>query len=244
MHESLSNGITLRWSAAHFRPSTDSMVLADFARPAASAAVCDLGCGCGTLSLLLLAAHPRIRVTGIELQPEAAALARENAAQPALQNRFTVLEGDLRDPARLPAGAFDCAVSNPPYYPVASGYAAQNAALRAARTEESCSLPELCRAAGRILRWHGRFFLVHKPERLTDVLCALRAASLEPKRLQFVRHSTQTPASLLLLEAVRGASPGLRLLEDCVLFAPDGVPTPAYTRIYHQEDRSCPPCSV
>ena len=236
MQESLPNGITLCWSAAHFRPGTDSMVLADFARPAAQDTVCDLGCGCGTLSLLLLAAHPHIRVTGVELQSDAAALARENAAQDKLHGRFSVLEGDLRDPAVLPAGAFDCAVSNPPYYPVASGYAAQDTALRAARTEEFCTLSELCQAAARLLRWHGRFFLVHKPERLTDVLCALRAVSLEPKRLQFVRHSVKTPASLVLIAAVRGSKPGLTLLPDCTLFTPDGAPTPDHDRIYHQED--------
>lgn len=226
----------LTWSGAQFRPSTDSMVLADFAAPAKNAHVCDLGCGCGTLSLLLLATHPALRVTGVERQPDAAAVARENAAQDALGGRFTVVEGDLRDPALLRAGSFDCAVSNPPYYPLASGYAAQSPALRAARTEEHCSLLELCRAASRLLRTGGRFFLVHKPERLADLICCLRESALEPKRLQLVRHRADAPANLVLLEAVRGGSPGLRLAPDLILYAPDGTLTPDGRRIYHQED--------
>ena len=236
MTEQLPNGVTLTWSGAQFRPSTDSMALADFAAPAKNARVCDLGCGCGTLSLLLLAARPDFCVTGVELQPEAAAVARENAVQDALAGRFTVIEGDLRDPALLRAGSFDCAVSNPPYYPLASGYAAQDPALRAARTEEHCSLSELCRAAARLLRTGGRFFLVHKPERLADLICCLRETALEPKRLRFVRHRADSAANLVLLEAVRGGSPGLRLAPDCILYAPDGALTPDARRIYHQED--------
>ena len=236
MTEQLPNGVTLTWSGAQFRPSTDSMALADFAAPAKNARVCDLGCGCGALSLLLLAARPDFCVTGVELQPEAAAVARENAVQDALAGRFTVIEGDLRDPALLRAGSFDCAVSNPPYYPLASGYAAQDPALRAARTEEHCSLSELCRAAARLLRTGGRFFLVHKPERLADLICCLRETALEPKRLRFVRHRADSAANLVLLEAVRGGSPGLRLAPDCILYAPDGALTPDARRIYHQED--------
>ena len=236
MTEQLPNGVTLTWSGAQFRPSTDSMVLADFAAPTKNAHVCDLGCGCGTLALLLLAARPDLRVTGIEIQPDAAAVARENAAQDALGGRFSVVEGDLRDAALLRAGSFDCAVSNPPYYPLASGYAAQDPALRAARTEEHCSLLELCRAASRLLRTGGRFFLVHKPERLADLICCLRESALEPKQLQLVRHRADAPANLVLLEAVRGGSPGLRLAPDCILYAPDGALTPGGRRIYHQED--------
>lgn len=236
MTEQLPNGVALTWSGAQFRPSTDSMVLADFAVPGKNACVCDLGCGCGTLALLLLAVRADLRVTGVEILPDAAALARENAAQAALGGRFTVVEGDLRDSALLRAGSFDCAVSNPPYYPPASGYAAQNPALRAARTEEHCSLSELCRTAARLLRTGGRFFLVHKPERLADLLCCLRESALEPKRLQLVRHRADAPASLVLLEAVRGGSPGLRLAPDCILYAPDGALTPDGRRIYHQED--------
>ncbi len=236
MTEQLPNGVTLTWSGAQFRPGTDSMVLADFAAPGKNARVCDLGCGCGTLSLLLLAAHPNIRLTGVEIQPDAAAMARENAAQSALSGRFTVVEGDLREPSLLRAGAFDCAVSNPPYYPLASGYPAQSAALRAARTEEHCSLSELCRAAARLVRTGGQFFLVHKPERLTDLFCCLREASLEPKRLRLVRHRADAAANLVLLEAVRGGRPGLRLAPDLILYTPGGALTPDGRRIYHQED--------
>lgn len=236
MLEHLPGGVQLRWSEAHFRPSTDSLVLADFVHPAQTDRVCDLGCGCGTLSLLLLATHPQLHVTGVEIQPDAAALARENAAQPVLAGRFTVCTGDLRDTALLPAGSFDCVVSNPPYYPVNSGFAARSDALRIARTEAQCTLPALCASAARLLRWGGRFFLVHKPERLTDLLVCLRAQALEPKRLRFVRHSPDRAANLVLIEAVRGAKPALTLQPDLILFTADGLPTPERRRIYHQED--------
>ena len=110
---------------------------------------------------------------------------------------------DLRT-APLPAGGFDLVVSNPPYFPVGSGKSAGPA-----RSEESCTLEELCAAAGRLTKNGGRFALCHRPERLTDVLCALRAHNLEPKRLRLVSHRPGYPPSLLLVEAVRQGKPGI-----------------------------------
>lgn len=122
MIEQLWGGLCMRWSEAQFRLSTDSMLLADFCRLAPQSAVCDLGCGCGSLSLLLCGKYPLLRVTGVELQPQAAALAEENAAQDGLDGRFSVIRGDLREHRTLLAhGSFDAVVSNPPYYPVGSG---------------------------------------------------------------------------------------------------------------------------
>lgn len=230
---------TLRFCVCHaqFRLSTDSMVLADFCRPGAHDHVLDLGCGCGALSLLLLGAHPQLRVTGIELQPDAAQQAQENAAQNALHGRFTVVCGDLRQPdARIAPGGFDCVVSNPPYFPPQSGYDCEAETLRLARSEASCSLPELCTAAARALRWGGRFFLVHKPERLVDLCVCLRQARLEPKRIRFVRHCARSAVNLVLIESRLGGKPQLAYEPDLILFDADGRESAEYRRIYHQQE--------
>ena len=237
MIEQLWGGLCMRWSEAQFRLSTDSMLLADFCRLAPQSAVCDLGCGCGSLSLLLCGKYPLLRVTGVELQPQAAALAEENAAQDGLDGRFSVIRGDLREHRTLLAhGSVDAVVSNPPYYPVGSGKCAASPALAAARTELTCSLGELCTCAAWLLRSGGRFFLVHKPERLADLMVSLRENRLEPKRLRLVRHRAGGPVSLVLLEARLDGRPGLVFEPDLALFDENGAESEDHKRIYHHQE--------
>ena len=234
MHEeTLWNGVRLLQPADQFRLGTDSVVLASFARPPRGSAVADLGCGGGAVALMLLAGDPTLHVTGIELQPEAAALARENGQINGLN--FTVVEGDLRQiEALLPAGSMDYAVSNPPYFPVGSGQTAGTVPLAAARSEETCSLAQLVHAAAWLLRFGGRFCLVHRPERLADLIWELRKQKLEPKRIRFVRHRPQSPVNLVLLEARKGGKPGLQYEPDLILFGEDGQETEECRRIYHR----------
>ena len=226
MDELLLGHIRMTIPARHFGVSTDSMALADFCRIARGSRVLDLGCGCGLVSLLLLGSDPSLTVCGVELLPDAAQQARENAAQ-----------NDLREAHdAIAPGSFDCAVSNPPYYPPRSGFVCQDAGLAAARSELHCSPDELCRAAARSLRWGGRFFLVPKPEWLADLICALRGAQLEPKRMQLVQHRASALPSLALLEARRGGKPGLACEPNLILYDEAGQPTAAYRRIYHLQE--------
>ncbi len=235
MEELICRKYRMQSAASQFALSTDSMVLADFAALKPGQRVCDLGCGCGALGLLLLAREESLDITGIELQPQAAQLARENAARNGL-SQFHVLCGDLREyRALLPANGFDVVISNPPYYPAGQGARCKSEALAIARSELFCPLPELLACAAWCLRFGGRFFLVHKPERLTDLLAGLRACRLEPKRLQFVRHHPAADVSLVLIEARAGAKAGLSLLPDLTLFDASGQPGADYIRIYHEE---------
>ena len=224
--ELLWNGVTLETPAGEFPLGADSVLLADFARVKKGAAVCDLGCGCGALALMLLANDPTCAVTGIELKKRAADTARKNAENNGLP--FRVIEGDLREVRKLlPAGRFDCAVSNPPYHPEGHD---------PARAELCCTPEELCAAASWLLKTGGRFSVVYRAERLADLICAMREAGLEPKRLQFIRHRPGQKRSLFLLEAVRCGKPGLALAEDLILYRADGRETAACRRAYHREE--------
>ena len=237
MEELLFGGIRMRYHESQFRVSTVSVLAADFARVRGNGAVCDLGCGCGAISLMLLGRYPALRVTGIEIQPDAVACARQNALDNGLDCRFHVIGGDLREHrALLSPGSFDAVVSNPPYYAVNSGYHAHAPALAAARTELHCTLDDICACAAWLLKTSGSFTLVHKPERLADLICSLRAHALEPKRIRFVRHTGAAPVSLVLLESRKGGKPGLCYEPDLALFTPDGVETAEYQRIYHRQE--------
>ena len=232
MREYFSGGIMMAVTDGCFRLSTDSMVLADFCRLPRGAAVCDLGSGCGALGLLLLRDHPDMRVTGLEILPDAAAQARKNIDANHLSERFSVITGDLREHrALLPA---DAVVSNPPYFPAASGAISPDGARAIARSEVCCTLDDLCACAAYALRFGGEFFLVHKPERLTDLLVTLRENRLEPKRLRAVAHTADAAPSLVLVEARRGGKPGLNILPPLALCAPDGTDSDEICRIYHR----------
>lgn len=135
--------------------------------------VCDLGTGSGALLLLLARRAPGLILSAIERDPLAAQTARDNLAQNNLTGE--VITGDLRN-RLLPAEQFDLVVSNPPYFQVNSGGSGGPA-----RSEEFCTLDQLCAAAGYLVKNGGRFALCHRPERLADIICSLRAHGLEPQ---------------------------------------------------------------
>ncbi len=198
------------YDTALFPPGTDSFALGYFARPAKGCAVCDLGGGTGLLGILLLARDKSLTLESVELNEAAAALARRTFTENGLVDRVCVRIGDLRDPAVLPpAESIDYVISNPPYFPAGSGARAKNAERQTARGEESCTLADICAAASRVLRWGGRFALVHRAERLADVLCAMREHGIEPKRLRFLVKSAESAPTLFLAEGRRGGKSGL-----------------------------------
>ena len=145
MEHDLWNGLRLRIPEGEVPLGADSLLLADFLTLPPRARVADLGAGCGTLGVLLCARDQSCTVTGVELRPEACRAAQENVRINGLEERLTVLEGDVRRiRALLPAGDFSCVIANPPYFPVGSGKAGRNSAV--ARTEQCLTLAELCAA--------------------------------------------------------------------------------------------------
>jgi len=197
---------TLSWPEGVFPLGGDALALGGFASVKPGQRVCDLGTGSGALLLLLARRAEGLSLTGVELDPLSARTARENLEHNRLAGE--IVTGDLRT-VPLPAGGFDLVVANPPYFPVGSGKSGGPA-----RSEAFCSLDELCAAAGRLVKNGGRFALCHRPERLVDVLCALRGHGLEPKRLRLVSHGPGHPPSLVLAEAVKQGRPGLTIEES------------------------------
>jgi len=219
-----------------FPPTTDTFLLGAFPDLRPRLKVCDLGAGTGLLGLLLLAREPSLVLHNVELQQAALVLAEKTAAE----SGFTVTQhrADLRAlEGVLPAGSFDLVVSNPPYFETERGLTSPSDALAAARSDGNCTLNELCSAAARLLRWGGRFALVFRSERLTDLLVALREHGLEPKRLRLVCHRGDSVPSLVLAEARRGGKPGLRMEPCLILHHADGSETAELEHIYFRHRR-------
>ena len=201
-HEDLGHYV-LSWPEGVFPLGGDALALSRFVTLRPRWRVCDLGTGSGALLLLLAEREGTLTLTGVEQEERSARTARENLQNNGLEG--TILHADLRE-APLPAGQFDLVVSNPPYFPLHCGTSAGPA-----RSEEFCTLDDLCTAAARLVKNGGKFALCHRPERLVDLLCTLRVHNLEPKRLKFIAHSPNHAPSLVLVEAVRQGKPGLTI---------------------------------
>ena len=174
--EYLPNGFTLDTPCGTFPLSTDSMLLSHFVRLPKNARVLDLGAGCGTLGVLLCAGDGNCRVTGIELNETAHAAARENICRNALSARMESICADLRTVA-LKDGSFNVCLSNPPYF--AGGPASKENPL--ARREDSCTPANLFSVAARALKFGGDFYIVHKPERLAELIACGAKEKVENK---------------------------------------------------------------
>ena len=212
--EDLGGGISIRVSSSHSF-GEDALLLAAFASPKAGEQVCDLGTGCGILPFLWCRGPAPAHVTGVDCAQEAVFMAEESAAYNRVEERTSFICADWNDlPPSLPRGTFDRVTCNPPYFAAGSGGRSREAAALAARHEPGPDmLPQLCRVAAGLLKNRGRFCLCHRPERLADVLEALRLAGLEPKRLQFAQHRMDTAPWLLLCESIKGGGKGLRILQ-------------------------------
>ena len=223
--EQLHNGFTLEAGGDGFPLSTDSMVLAHFARLPRHARVLDLGSGCGTLGLLLCADDPGCSVTGLEIDPAAHAVAQQNIERNGLSDRMESICADLRS---FTGSGFPVCISNPPYF---SGGPASTR-HPTARREDTCQPEELFEAAAKALRYGGDFFLVHKPERLAQLIGCGAKQGLEAKRLLLLRHKQERDISLIFLSFRKGGKPGL-IIEEESLFDRNGQPTDFYRSVYH-----------
>ncbi len=224
--------MTLHIPSGAFPLSTDSMVLAHFSKLPRNAAVLDLGSGCGTLGILLCAKDPGCRVCGVELSSLSHEAALDNIRRNALPSRMESICADLAQvPGLFAAGSFSVCISNPPYF--SGGFVSSSHPL--ARQEESCPPETLMRAAGWVLKTGGDFFLVHKPERMAQMISLAAREQLECKRLCLVRHREASAPALALMAFRKGGKPGL-ILEEWTLYHRDGSPTELYKAIYHHKE--------
>lgn len=212
--EILYNKTEVYCSAAH-RFGTDALLLARFCEPKRLQKAADLCSGCGIVALEWHDRGHRGECTAIELQPEASALLAQAVREQELRH-ITPVCADLRA-YKDGAGSYDLCACNPPYF--TSGPQSGSAARAAARHETDCTLSDVCGCAFRLLKDGGRLALCHRPERLAEVLAELRAHRLEPKRLAFVKNSSDGAPWLFLVEAQKNRRTGLRVEPDILISA-------------------------
>lgn len=198
-----------------YRFSLDSLLLACFARPGRRHVGVDLGCGCGVIGLGLLLNQPGIAVTGVELNPESVNAAEANAEHLHFSKQFQVEQGDVAD--WRPQAVVDFVVANPPYRTLGQGRISQGEERATARFERQADFAAFARCAAVALKTRGKFTFVHLPERLAGIMGALAANGLEPKRLRMVHARREDHARMVLVEAVKAASEGLKVEPPLIL---------------------------
>ena len=198
---------------------TDAYLLAAFARPAPASVCVDLGAGSGVVSLLCLSRAKFRHACAVEIQEEYCDLIRRNAALNGMDARLTALCRDVR---ALSAAELDAppsvVLSNPPYMPAGAGFSCSDERLETARRERNGTISDFCAAAARLLSSGGLFYTVYRPDRMTELLCALRAVHLEPKRMLTVYPDTATPPCLILVESKKDAAPSLRQAPPLIIY--------------------------
>jgi tRNA1Val (adenine37-N6)-methyltransferase len=199
--------------------------------------VLDAGCGVGVVGLALARCRGGRDVTGVELQPGLAALARENVAANGASSHVTIEEGDLRDLPPAFGGRFDVVCSNPPFREAGSGRLNPSAGKAAARHELTLTVEDLARAAAFTLKKQGRFYFVHQPRRLPDLFSALGEQGFRVERLRFVQPRHGEAANLVLVAARLGGARDTAVMPPLVVYDAPGEYGAEVTAIYEGRGR-------
>lgn len=206
---------------------TDAYLLAAYLRPMHRARAADFGCGTGIISLLAQTRGKFAHVTAIDVQPDFVELTERNIRLNGLDERITALHANVTDlrPEHI-GGELDVIFSNPPYMRTDSGKRNQADEKYIARHEVCGTIADFCRAAARLLRHGGLFYVVWRPDRLSELMAGLHAATLTPKRMTLVQADTETPPSMVLLECKKGAAPSMKVTPTLILYRDSAGITP------------------
>lgn len=205
-------GLKLIQDSELFCFGTDSVLLTDFVRASKGTTLVDLCSGNGIIPVLLSAKTRADRIVGVELLKESFDLATENAKINNLTDRVSFINDDLKNwKEHFSAGEVDVVTCNPPYMKVGAGFQNPHDRLAVARHEIFATLDDVTKTAAGLLKFGGYFYIVHRADRLCDVLCSMRASNIEPKRLKFVHPDPERAATLILVEGILGGRPSLKL---------------------------------
>lgn len=197
---------------------TDAFLLAAFIRPQKRVFAVELGTGTGIISLLLAAKERFEKIWALEVQEEFATLAARNVLLNRMETRVLVRHADLREfGVEEIDREVDVVFSNPPYMRTDSGKRNESDGKYIARHEVCGNIGDFCAAAARLLKYGGRFYCVYRPDRLSELMEALRKHHLEPKQMLFVHADSESEPSMVLLSATKGGAPSLRILPPLML---------------------------
>ncbi len=229
------NGYKIIQSSDTFSFGIDAVLLSGFAKVKKGERVLDMCTGTGVIPILLEAKTKGQHFDAIEIQECSADMARRSVALNGLENKITIIQGDIRlCDTYFEQGSFNVVTCNPPYTPAGTGYVNDMGPVAIARHEIMCNIEDVFSAANKMLKYGGRFYMVHRFERLCDIFCKGRKYILEPKFIRFVQTGQTKPPSLVLIEFIKGGGPGLKTGLPLVVYNSDGSYSDEVNDIYNK----------
>lgn len=226
-------GYEIIQSPGRFCFGMDAVLLSSFAAVKMKEKVLDIGTGTGILPILLAAKNGGGSYTGLEIQEESADMARRSVRHNKLEDQIEIVTGDIKEAGELFDNAsFDVITTNPPYMIGEHGLKNEKEALYIARHEALCTLDDILRESARMLKVKGRFYMVHRPFRLPEILAKMSAYGIEPKRMRLVYPYIDKEPNMVLLEGLRGGRPRMQVEPPLIVYQKDGEYTEELMKIY------------
>ena len=218
------NGFKIIQNPGKFCFGMDAVLLSGFAKVKQGEKVLDLGTGTGIIPILLAGKTKAGHLTGLEIQEESADMARRSVLYNHLEDRVSIVEGDIKEAGQLfDLASFDVITCNPPYMTEHHGLQNPDQPKAIARHEVLCTLHDVVSQAAGLLMPGGRFYMVHRPFRLAEILVKLSQHHLEPKRMQLVYPYVDREPNMVLIEAVRGGNPRMTVEKPLIVYDEPGV---------------------
>ena len=218
------NGLELIQDPKKFCFGVDAVFLSDFVRVRPGENVLDMGTGNGIIPVLLSAKTEARHITGLEIQEDTAEMARRSVAHNHLEDRIDIVTGDIKEAAELFKPAFfDVITTNPPYMLADHGMRNPDDAKAIARHEVLCSLDDILRESMRLMQDKSRFYMIHRPFRLTEIMIKMHQYKIEPKRIRFIHPYIDKEPVMVLVEGVRGAKPRVTVEPPLIIYDRNGM---------------------
>ena len=231
------NGLRLIQNKKWFCFGMDAVLLTNYCDVKNNSKVVDLGTGTGIIPILLSGKRNISKAVGIEIQEEVAEMAKRSVLLNNLQDKIQILNIDLKDTTKfLEPNSFDAVISNPPYKLNNSGIINPNDQKAISRHEIKCTLEDVISAAASLLKQYGRFYMVHRPDRLADIICLLRKYRLEPKQIRFVHSKSGEKPNMVLIRASKHANPELKFDRPLYIYNDEGKYTDDVYQIYEKSN--------
>lgn len=213
-------GYEIIQDAGRFCFGIDAVMLSDFAKVKKDETVLDLGTGTGILPILLAAKTQGKHFTGLEIQEESADMASRSVEHNRLQDKIDIVTGDIKEAAEIFKPAFfDVIITNPPYMLDQHGLQNSQDAKAIARHEVLCTLDDILRESGKLLQESkGRFYMIHKPFRLAEILVKMNSYKIEPKRLQFIHPYVDKEPTMVLIEGIKGGKSRVKIEPPIIMY--------------------------
>ena len=216
----LLDGYEIIQNPERFCFGIDAVLLSDFVRVKKEETVLDLGTGTGILPILLAAKTQGKHFTGLEIQAESADMAVRSVEHNRLGDRIDIVTGDIKEAAEIFRPAFfDVIVTNPPYMLAEHGLQNPGDAKAIARHEVLCTLDDILRESGKLLQESkGRFYMIHKPFRLAEIIIKMNQYKIEPKRIQFIHPYVDKEPTMVLIEGIKGGKSRVKIEHPVIMY--------------------------